>query len=218
MPQLTAVSTRGLSRLNMPSNGPASQLAASWIAPTIALPWFALSRTRAMPTIRISATIDATRPITRARRRRPEWAAAAGRLRPAPVRPVVLAAMRTGYPFPGRSRRPEVPAARPLERAAVHPLLQRVAEAQRPPVLAAEALADLLAREVALLAQQVLDQRDLAVQPPLVLVRVRGGRAGERGVGGAHRSPPVVVRLSEEERVSWEERSKRPPSALREPR
>src|SRR5215216_3791995 len=78
------------------------------------------------------------------------------------------------------------------ERAALDALLQGAAEAQRAPVLAAEPVADLVLRQLPLLAEEVLDQRDLAPQPPLVLVLVVLRDPRKRGVGrAAHRSPPV---------------------------
>src|SRR5215208_3032346 len=85
-----------------------------------------------------------------------------------------------------------VPVATDLaHRAALNALLERVAEAQGAPVLAAELVADLLAVQLALLPEEVLDQRDLAVEPPLVLFLVDARRRRERGVAGrAHRSPP----------------------------
>src|SRR5829696_5900698 len=90
----------------------------------------------------------------------------------------------------GSGRR--VPVAADLaERAALNPLLERVAETHGAPVLAAELVADRAAVVLALFLEQVLDQRDLAVQPPLVLFLVDARGRRERGVARrAHRSPP----------------------------
>src|SRR3954453_20717696 len=86
-----------------------------------------------------------------------------------------------------------VPAAADLaDRAALDGLLERVTEAQGTPVLAAELVADLAAVHLTLLPEEVLDQRDLAVEPPLVLVLVDARGRRERGVARrAHRSPPL---------------------------
>src|SRR3954452_16974937 len=85
-------------------------------------------------------------------------------------------------------------APRLLERAALHALLERVAEAHRPPVLAAQGVADRAPVQLALVLEQVLDQRQLAVEPPLVLVRVRRRRGGAgEWCEAAHRSVLVVV-------------------------
>src|SRR5215216_678056 len=85
-------------------------------------------------------------------------------------------------------------AARSAERAALHALPERAAEAQRAPVLAAQPVADLALVHLPLLLEEVLDQGELAPEPPLVLVGVGHGSAGpgEGGeAGGAHRSPPL---------------------------
>src|SRR5215217_1763523 len=71
------------------------------------------------------------------------------------------------------------------ERAALDALLQGAAEAQRAPVLAAEPVADLVLRQLPLLAEEVLDQRDLAPEPPLVLVLVVLRDPRKWGVGRA---------------------------------
>src|SRR3954464_4567961 len=76
------------------------------------------------------------------------------------------------------------------EGAAVDALLEGVAEAHRPPVLAAERVADLAPAQLALVLEEVRDQRQLTFEPPLVLVGAARRAAGERGVG-AHRSAPV---------------------------
>src|SRR3954454_9850796 len=78
-------------------------------------------------------------------------------------------------------------AADPAELAALDALLERVAEAHRPPVLAPEGLADLVARELTAVLEQVLDQRQLAAEPPVGLVGIARRGAREGGVG-AHRS------------------------------
>src|SRR3954469_9982004 len=85
-----------------------------------------------------------------------------------------------------------VPAAADLAgRAALDGLLERVTEAQGTPVLAAKLVADLTAVHLTLLPEEVLDQRDLAVEPPLVLVLVDARGRRERGVARrTHRSPP----------------------------
>src|SRR5215213_3552776 len=71
-------------------------------------------------------------------------------------------------------------------------LLEGVAETQRTPVLLAELVADVLLGRLPLVLEEVPDQRDLTVQPPLVLFLVLAGRAREGGVRArAHRSPPV---------------------------
>src|SRR4051812_23324244 len=75
------------------------------------------------------------------------------------------------------------------DRAALHGLLERVAEPQGPPVLTAELLADLAATQLTLLLEEVLDQRDLPVQPPLVLFLVDARRRRERRIARrTHRS------------------------------
>src|SRR3954452_12824768 len=81
--------------------------------------------------------------------------------------------------------------ARLPEGALLDALLERVAEAHRAPVLAAQRVADLVLLELALVLEQVRDQRELTVEPPLVLVGVARRGAGERRVGAAHRSAPV---------------------------
>src|SRR4051812_45168176 len=81
----------------------------------------------------------------------------------------------------------------PAERAALDALLQRVAEAHRPPVLTSQRVTDVAARHLAAVLEQVLDQRQLAIEPELVLVGVTRRRAGEGGVG-AHWSPRSVCR------------------------
>src|SRR5215207_7000910 len=74
-----------------------------------------------------------------------------------------------------------VPAAADLaDRAALGALLERVAEPQGAPVLAAELVADLAAAQLSLLTEQVPDQRDLPVQPPFVLFFVDARGPGER--------------------------------------
>src|SRR5215212_10515018 len=82
------------------------------------------------------------------------------------------------------------------EGSALDALLERVAEPRRAAVLAAQPVADLLTIQLALLVEEVLDQRDLTAQPPLVLVDVLAGRAGERRVRSAHRSPLELSMLS----------------------
>src|SRR3954468_9868260 len=79
--------------------------------------------------------------------------------------------------------------ARLPEGALLDALLERVAEAHRAPVLAAQRVADLVLLELALVLEQVRDQRQLTVEPPLVLVGVPRRGAGERCVG-THRSAP----------------------------
>jgi hypothetical protein len=95
MPQLTAISVRCLSSLNSPSNGPASQLAASFTALTSWLDWFALSSTSAIPMTRMSATTAATIPMARASISRPRLTATRLELR----RIVPVAAMTVAYPL-----------------------------------------------------------------------------------------------------------------------
>src|SRR3954452_19421406 len=75
----------------------------------------------------------------------------------------------------------------PAEVPALDALLERVAEAHRAPVLAPERLADLVARELTAVFEQVLDQRELAGEPPVVLFGIARRGAREGGVG-AHRS------------------------------
>src|SRR3954454_1954586 len=78
------------------------------------------------------------------------------------------------------------------ERAALDALLERAPEPQGPPVLAAQPPADLVLGQLALLLEEVLDQRELAPQPPFVLVLVLRRSSRERGIGrGRHRAPPV---------------------------
>src|SRR4051812_42596725 len=76
--------------------------------------------------------------------------------------------------------RPVASASGAGERPALDALLQRPAEAQRTPVLASERLADLLARKLATVLEQVLDQGHLAIEPELLLVDVLAGRHGVR--------------------------------------
>src|SRR3954453_21548366 len=70
------------------------------------------------------------------------------------------------------------------ERAALDALLQGLAEAQRPPVFAPERVTDVAALHLALLVEEVLDERDLAVGPELHLVFVVGGASGVRRPAG----------------------------------
>src|SRR5512133_1467883 len=66
MPQFTATATRALSKVNMPSNGPASQRAQSWTSETMLLVGFALSTTSTIPTTMIKTTTLTTRCTMRA--------------------------------------------------------------------------------------------------------------------------------------------------------
>jgi DNA-binding transcriptional ArsR family regulator len=94
-------------------------------------------------------------------------------------------ALTTAAPKAGLRRRVPVPA-HLAERAAVDALAQRGAEAHRSPVLAAERLADGVLVQLAAIAEQVLDERDLAVRPELeLLLVVLGGRDVRRPGGHA---------------------------------
>src|SRR5919108_5703187 len=77
------------------------------------------------------------------------------------------------------------------ERAAVDALLERLAEAQRPPVLAAECVADRALVQLALVLEQVLDERDLAVGPELELVLVVLRAGDVRRPAGDARAPAL---------------------------
>src|SRR3954469_20258803 len=95
---------------------------------------------------------------------------------------------------------PVVPAL--AEGAALDALLERRSKAHRTPVLTAQPLADLLAVQLALLLQEVVDERDLALEPVLVLVGILRRGAGERGVS-AHCSPPEAWMLSPRAKRPW---------------
>src|SRR5204862_3217473 len=95
-----------------------------------------------------------------------------------------------------------------FDRSALDALPESGREAPRPPVPAADEVAEVAAAHLALVLERALEHADLALQPPFVLVAVGGRRAGPRerrhavGValglgaagaaagGGAHRSLP----------------------------
>src|SRR3712207_3183257 len=91
-----------------------------------------------------------------------------------------------------RLRRRVPPAAGAAELAAPDAGLQRAPEPHRAPVLAAQRVADVALGGLAALLPEVLDQRDLTVEPPLVLVAVLRRGRGEWGEA-VHRGPPLVV-------------------------
>src|SRR3954471_12565932 len=131
MPQFTAISVLCLSSVKRPSNGPASQRAASMTALTIVLCWLAPSTTRRIPAMRIAATTVPIMRRTRATVARVSRLRAVRRSR-VPMRPARKVLMTSCYPVAGRlapCHDPAVMAADdPLTRLAQE--LERLAQAQ----------------------------------------------------------------------------------------